>query len=141
MSEWIPPEHREINEFLIYWGMWLRIRLQQGHCGSAEHRWRSPQCWDDKEAKALTDEGKALLVEHQMRIIPRISRKLLKLKYVGRADPEFIIKRLRLREYEQSLYTARQIVLNLVRHELWPTIHGRFHGISLDIKKLDAHTQ
>jgi hypothetical protein len=73
------------------------------------------------------------MIEQQMRIIPKLSRKLLKLKYVLRADKEFTARRLKfhVKRYDQLLYTARQIVLNLTRHQLEPTVHGRFSNVRL----------
>jgi hypothetical protein len=129
--EWIQPEHREIHDFLTQWGRWLKTQIIQGHCGSIEHRWRSPQCWNDPQPKLEVNEGQALLIESLMRIVPKVSRKVLKLRYVHKADPEFIIKRLRLRDYSIVIYTARQIVLNLTRHRLAPSVHGVFHNLSL----------
>jgi hypothetical protein len=66
-----------------------------------------------------------------MRVVPKGSRKLLKFRYVYQADHAWITKRLRLQDYPQSLYTARQIVLNLTRHKLAPTVHGKFYNLSL----------
>ena len=133
MTEWVQPEHREIHNWLMQWGGYLRTHLQYGHCGSAEWRWRSPQCWDERNPRPPEpDLTKALLVEELMRIVPRSSRKLLKFKYVLRADEGWIRKKIRVRDYNQALYTARQIILNLVRHKLFPTSYGRFHHLALD---------
>ena len=140
-QEWIPPEHREIHEFLLHWGRWLQFHGVQGHCASIEHRFRSPQCWDERNPRPPEpDLERAMLIEGLMRIVPRMSRKILKLKYVRRADREFISKRLRLHveHYEQTLYTARQIVLNLTRHKLAPTLHGRFHNLVLSDYLVEA---
>ena len=129
-SEWIHPEHREIHDYLLHWGRWLRTSYIQGMCGSVEHKYTSPQRWYPPEPKPEPpEEQKALLVERCMRIVHKGPRRLLKFKYVYRADQEWIQKRLRLRDYSESLYTARQIVLNLVRHELYPMTHGRFHHL------------
>jgi hypothetical protein len=130
-DEWIAPEHREIHEFLLHWGRWLRSHGVPGHCASIEHRFRSPQCWDERNPRPPEPDLRcALLIEGLMRIVPRVSRKILKLKYVHRGDAAFIQKRMRfhVERYEQELYTARQIVLNLTRHALAPTVHGRFHN-------------
>lgn len=125
MSEWVQPEHKETHDFLIHWGRWLRSAHLQGHCASIEHRYRSPQCWDERNPRPEEpDLSKALLIERQMRIIQKQPRKLLKLKYVLRCDKDFIIKRMRLKEYDQSLYTARQIIKNLCWAELAPTLKG-----------------
>lgn len=132
MSEWVQPEHREIHEFLIHWGRWLRSSYQQGHCGSIEHRWKSPQCWYPLEPKPEPpEEQKALAVERCMRIIYKTPRRILKFKYVYRADREWIVKRMRLKDYDQDLYTARQIVLNLLRVQIFPHSHGTFHHLDL----------
>jgi hypothetical protein len=132
MSEWVHLEHREIHDFLLHWGRWLRTRKIQGHCASIEHRYKSPQCWDERNPRPEEpDLSKACLIEKQMRIVPKNSRKLLKLKYVLRCDKEFIIKRLRPKDYDQSLYTARQIIKNLCWAQLAPTLKGRFHDSSL----------
>ena len=136
MSEWVQPEHREIDEFLTSWGRWLKTKQIQGHCGSIEHQWRSPQCWDERHPRPEINESQAELIESLMRIVPKHSRKLLKLKYVHRCDPVFITRRLRLKDYPQALYTARQIILNLARHALHPEKHGR----SLALSKELAHT-
>jgi hypothetical protein len=55
-----------------------------------------------------------------MRIIQPKPRKLLKLKYVYRADREWISKRLRFHQvqYDESLYTARQIIKRLALPEV-----------------------
>jgi hypothetical protein len=144
VTEWIPPEHREIHEFLLHWGRWLQAHPIQGHCASIEHRFRSPQCWDERNPRPPEpDLARAMLIEGLMRIVPRVTRKILKLKYVHRADPEFIARRLRFHvkpheRYEQELYTARQIVLNLTRHALAPTVHGRFHNLVLSDYLVEA---
>jgi len=133
MTEWVQPEHREIHELLVNWGRWALNRSSQGHCASIEHRYRSPQCWNDPQPKIEHNEQLAFLIEQSMRIVPKLSRKLLKLKYVVRCDKEFICKRLRfhMERYDQALYTARQIVLNLTRHQLAPNVHGRFNNLRL----------
>ena len=134
MTDWVPPEHREIHEFLLHWGRWLRSRGTQGHCASVEHRYRSPQCWDERNPRPPEPDARcAETIESLMRIVPRVSRKILKLSYVYRADGEFIARRLRfhVERYEEALYTARQIVLNLTRHKLAPTMHGSFHNLRL----------
>ncbi len=133
MTEWVQPEHREIHELLVNWGRWAVSRTGQGHCASMEHRYRSPQCWSDPQPKIEHNEQLAFLIEQSMRIVPKLSRKLLKLKYVVRCDKEFISKRLRfhVERYDQALYTARQIVLNLTRHQLAPNVHGRFNNLRL----------
>ena len=133
-SEWVPPEHREIHEFLSHWGRWLKSRGIQGHCASIEHRYRSPQCWDERNPRPPEpDERQALLIEGLMRVVPRVSRKILKLRYVHQADAAFIAKRLRFHvdHYETELYRARQIVLNLTRHRLAPTVHGKLNNLVL----------
>src|SRR5258706_9264572 len=133
MTEWVQPEHREIHELLVNWGRWALSRIGQGHCASMEHRYRSPQCWNDPQPRIEHNEQLAFLIEQSMRIVPKLSRKLLKLKYVVRCDKEFISKRLRfhVERYDQALYTARQIVLNLTRHQLAPNVHGRFNNLRL----------
>lgn len=140
--EWVHPEHREIHDYLIHWGRWLRSSYPQGMCRSIEHRYKSPQCWYPLEPKPEPpEERKAVLVEGCMRIVPRPSRKLLKFKYVYHADQEWIQKRLHLHAdaYTEKLYTARQIVLNLVRAELFPGVHGRFHHLPLDTALVSAN--
>jgi hypothetical protein len=138
-SEWVPPEHREIHEFLDHWGRWLKSRGIQGHCASIEHRYRSPQCWDERNPRPPEPDAKrAELVESLMRIVPRLSRRVLKLRYVHRADNSFIAKRLKLKDCDAALYTARQIVLNLTRHALAPTVHGRFHNLVLSDYLVEA---
>jgi hypothetical protein len=132
MQESIPPEHAEIHGYLTHWGRWVRSRASQGHCGSLEHRYRSPQRWESPTPRPEEINATcAVLVETCMRVVPKGSRKLLKFRYVYLADLEWITKRLRLPDYPQSLYTARQIVLNLTRHKLAPTVHGKFHNLSL----------
>ena len=132
MSEWIQPEHRETHEFLLDWGRWSREHTIQGHCKSMEHRYRSPQCWYPQEPRPQTpDEMKATSVEHCMRIVPKLSRKLLKFKYIYRADQAWISKRLRVSDYSQALYTARQIIKNLLWAQLAPTIHGKLYDYRL----------
>ena len=140
-SEWIAPEHREIHDFLCHWGRWLKSRGVQGHCASIEHRYRSPQCWDERNPRPEEpDVRRAELVEGLMRIVPRLSRRVLKLKYVHRGDAAFIAKRLRfpMEHYDTELYRARQIVLNLTRHALAPTIRGRFHNLVLSDYLVEA---
>lgn len=133
MTEWVQPEHREIHDLLINWGRWAITPRTQAHCASIEHRFKSPQCWNDPEPKTEHNEQLAFLIEHSMRIIPKLSRKLLKLKYVLKADRQFISKRLKfhVERYDQLLYTSRQIALNLTRHQLAPTVHGRFNNLRL----------
>ncbi len=131
-SEMVAPEHLEIHEFLQQWGRWVLSRRVNGHCASIEHRYKSPQCWDERNPRPPeVNERAATLIESLMRIVPKAARKLLKLRYVYRADRDFITKRMRLREFDQALYTARQIVLNLTRHALWPISHGKFNNLSL----------
>ena len=140
-QDWVPPEHREIHEFLQHWGRWLQWHNSVGHCASMEHRYRSPQCWEERNPRPPEpDAGQAQLIEGLMRIVPRVSRKLLKLRYVHRGDAAFIAKRLRfpIEQYDQALYTARQIVLNLTRHKLAPTVHGRFHNLVLSDYLVEA---
>ena len=76
-----------------------------------------------------------------MRIIHKGPRRILKFKYVYRADQEWIQKRLHLHAdaYTEKLYLARQIVLNLVRAELYPGTHGRFHHLTLAIPEVSAN--
>jgi hypothetical protein len=134
MAEWVQPEHREIHDWLTQWGAWLRGHQSQRHCESAEWQYRSPQCWNDRNPKPEEpNPTQALTIEGLMRIVPKTSRKLLKLRYVYRAEPDWIAKRLRfhVEHYPQHLSTARQIVLNLTRHKLAPTMHGSFHNSSL----------
>ena len=134
MTEWVHPEHREIHIYLNEWGNWLRSRTIQGHCASIEHRYKSPQCWDERNPRPIEpDLSKAYLIERNMRIVPKGSRKLLKLKYVLRCDKDFITKRLRLREYEVSLYTARQIIKNLCLTQSEHILPDRFHNLSSDV--------
>src|SRR5882762_3259924 len=103
--DWVPPEHREIHEFLQHWGRWLRTRPAKGHCASIEHRYRSPQCWDERNPRPPEPElGKAILIEELMRIVPRLARKILKLAYVYHADGQFIARRLRLKDFDSALY-------------------------------------
>jgi hypothetical protein len=133
-SEWVHPEHREIHDWLTHWGRWLQTARTPSHCDSAEWQYRSPQCWDERNPKPQApNESHAATIESLMRITPKLSRKLLKLKYVYRAEPSWIAKRLRfpVKHYPQQLYAARQIVLNLTRHKLASTMHGRFHNLSL----------
>src|ERR1700704_2290016 len=134
MTEWVQPEHREVHDLLTNWGRWALSRSSPGHCASIEHRYNSPQCWNDRNPRPEEpNQPAALMIEQQMRIIPKLSRKLLKLKYVLRADKQFTSRRLRFHvdRYDQLLYTARQIVLNLTRHQLAPNVHGRFSNLKL----------
>jgi len=134
MAEWVQHEHREIHAFLTAWGSWCRWSPAPAHCASIEHRYKSPQCWYPPEPRPPpVDEAQALLIERQMRIVQRVPRKLLKFRYVYRAEPIWIARRLRFHalEFDQRLYTARQIVLNLTRHSLAPMVHGRFHNLRL----------
>lgn len=133
-NEWVHPEHREIHEWLIEWGRWLKQGgAPNGHCASIEHRYKSPQCWDERNPRPPEpDIARALLIEGLMRIVPRVSRKLLKLRYMMGGEEVWISRRLRLKgDWVQHLYTARQIVLNLTRHQLAPTLHGRFSQFRL----------
>ena len=132
MHETIPPEHAEIHDYLIHWGRWVRTTNPQHHCGSLEHLYRSPQHWESPNPRPPEiNAACAILVETCMRVVPKGSRKLLKFRYVYLADREWITKRLRLQDFSQALYTARQIVLNLTRHAIAPTVHGKFHNLSL----------
>lgn len=134
MTEWVQPEHRETHEYLLAWGQWLKTRYPQGHCGSMEYHYRSPQCWDERNPRPQTpDESKALIIEHIMYWVEALSRKLLIRKYYQRGMPEWIARKLHFpfHQYDQRLYTARQCVLNLTRAELMPTIHGRFYNLRL----------
>ena len=134
MTEYVPTEHREIHDFLTTWGRWAVSHKVSGHCASMEHRYRSPQCWNDRDPRPEEPNLEiAVMIEGLMRIVPKVSRKILKLKYVAKADKRFTSQRLRFHpaKYDQLLYTARQIVLNLTRHKLAPTIHGRFNNLSL----------
>jgi len=128
--EWIPPEHQETHDFLIHWGRWLRFTLPQGHCASIEHRYRPPPCWYPLEPRPEEpDIKKAELVEQLMRIVPKYSRKILKFRYLYRADREWMTKRLRSKDLDQEIYTARQIIKNLLWAKLAPTIKGRFNNL------------
>jgi len=123
MPEWIPPEHRDTDYLLKHWGRWVRSSTTQGYCGSIEHRYKSPQCWYPPNPKPeQPDELAALLIERFMRIIAKQPRKLLKFKYVYQADQAYIAQRLKLKDYDQALYTARQIILNLTSPSIKRTL-------------------
>lgn len=133
-DEWVHPEHREIHKWLIEWGRWLKAGgAANGHCASIEHRYKSPQCWDERNPRPPEpDLARAVLIEGLMRIVPKLSRKLLKLRYMMGGEEVWISRRLRLKgDWVQHLYTARQIVLNLTRHRLAPTLHGKFSQFKL----------
>ena len=145
-DEWIPPEHREVHDYLISWGRWLWTHYPQGHCRSIEHRFRlkprgddTPNGWGDwlttppPQTPIPIEEGKALIVECQMRWLPELHRDLLALKYYRRGTSQWIARKLRIKPHEfgDKLYAARQNVLNLTRADLWPTVRGRFHNLRL----------
>jgi hypothetical protein len=127
MGEWVQPEHREVHDYLLHWGRYVRVSYPQGHCWSIEHRYRSPQCWYPPDPKpAPVNATWASLVERNMRIVPRVSRRLLKFKYVDRADHAWIRRRLHLRDFDPELYKARQIIKNLTSELAVTSI--RFHN-------------
>ena len=129
--EWVHPEHREVHDYLLHWGRWLRVSNPQGQCRSIEHRYRSPQCWYPPEPRPEPpEEQKAQSIEKVMRIVQKGPRRLLKFKYVYRADREWISKRLRLDgdRYETQLYTARQIIKVLTFPKLVPTLIVSTHN-------------
>ena len=146
MTEWIQPEHREIHEWLQSWGRWLKTQVGQGHCASIEHRYIRKNAaydaatgWGDwnttppkRPPEMPLNEFQATIVESVMRIVLPEPRKLLALKYYNRATPQWSARRLHFAYhlYEGKLYTARQVVLSLTRHVLFPHT-GRFHNLRL----------
>jgi len=144
--EWIPPEHREIHDYLIHWGKWLKEHHPPGHCLSIEHRYRlkrlddTPYGWGEwtttppKPPAMPPQEWMALIVERQMRWVPEDARKLLAMKYYRRGSQTWICRKLRIKPYQwgDKLYAARQNVLNLTRADLFPKKHGRFGDLNLE---------
>jgi len=44
-----------LNERLENWGRWARDRRRYNHCGSVEHKYRSPQTWHPPQPKVPVD--------------------------------------------------------------------------------------
>ena len=119
----------DIEDILMNWARWVRVRQVQGHCASIEHRYRmksradsTPTGWGDwlitpPSRPALpVDALSALAVERVMRLVPRGHRKALKLCYVFNMPNKLICLRLviRLADWDRFLVDARCMVANLL---------------------------
>jgi len=103
----------ELEKRLINWGRCQRDRARWSHCASIEHRWRSPQCWDQSEPKPDTDLLDAFLVEKAwVRMMSPRSKQLLRLLYVKRWQPMQILWRIKERGDFQSHLTVAQSAIN-----------------------------
>lgn len=103
---------------LLNWANWaLYGRGGKGHCGSIEHRWRSPQCWYPQEPVIPVDVLDALNVEHCMVRLPAFERRLLKEHYVWRRSARNICRGLAIHKdrFAELLRRARLMVRNLLR--------------------------
>ena len=106
-----------IDATLRNWGSWARERPIYGHCHSIEHRYRSPQCWNEVLPKVLIDPLQALETERVMRFLPRKHRLALKFNYVFRAPWRWSCQRLVLRYdlWGEHLSDAQNMVANRLR--------------------------
>jgi hypothetical protein len=122
-----------IHERLIEWGRWVRLRPQQGHCASIEHRYRrvikegdTRTGWGDYftepplQLMTPIDEFRALEVEKIMRHLPAKHRLALALHYVDRTPFKRACKRLAIGylTWDDLLGDAQRMVGNLLtRHK------------------------
>ncbi len=106
----------ELGRLLKQWGRWGRESLRYGHCGSTEHKYRSPQCWDAPEPKPPPlDLAEIMAVERaisgQEPLQPKWRYPLV-YHYVHRAVERVAIKEIRkiyrvgiaIHHYDQLLY-------------------------------------
>lgn len=99
----------EIERRLTEWARWLRSSPARGHCASLEHRYRSPQCWDEINPSNPISTLDAAEIEDIVVALPEKYKKLAKYHYVYRMAQHFICRRLRFRhaEYDNEMNSLR----------------------------------
>ena len=98
------------------WAHWLRSRPASATCASAEHLYRSPQCWYPPAPRHEPDIADALLVESAVTRLPAAEREMLKSVYVYRSRPEVVRRRMKLEadEYTELLAMAHALLQSVL---------------------------
>lgn len=125
-----------VHERLIEWGRYQRSRGAGGqHCGSVEHRWRSPQIWHPPGPRPLDiDHQAAEQVEAAVVTLTTIRRAVLVDHYVYRADPRSTARRagFPVTDYDVYLKAAAAEVGGLLQSpEPWYSMSGQFDSSRL----------
>jgi hypothetical protein len=89
---------------------WIKWAQQDGwhsnHCGSAEFKYRAPQCWEAPEPRAFIDTIDALRVERAWRQLSAEAKLLLKAQYLVPDHPRAVARKLGIHWAEIAPRTA-----------------------------------
>lgn len=113
----VPSDLQWVHEELENWGRWSRCRPHQGHCASAEHRYRAPRVAEGGERSVAIAGGRAAVLHPHVCALPEQQRWMLHLWYVHRASIGLIRRRLGLHgdAVPVELNRARRMVANRLR--------------------------
>lgn len=117
--EYVPADLQGIHERLLNWARWQWSSARGSvQLGSAETRYRSPQCWHPVTPSIPVDLLDAVEVEKSLRLIPLAPwRAMLKNHYVLRLPADRCCRMLGVRfaEYGMQLNRARIMARNVLR--------------------------
>lgn len=115
----VPEDLREIDARLRNWAAWSRDKMRQGHCRSIEFRYVAPRIKEaeDLQATAPPDVLDAAAMHPIVCLLPYSHRWVLHLHLIHRAPPNFIRRKLGLRQDELAyeLNRARTMARNIAR--------------------------
>lgn len=111
------PIFKTIDDALGNWARWSRERRGQGHCASIEHRFRTPNHFHPPSPNPSIDVFSALIVEREMRQLPREHRLAVIYHYVWLAPSRYICRMLRLSHSDWPWFLADGVsmIANRVR--------------------------
>ncbi len=122
--------HTELVRLLAQWARWARETMRYGHCGSVEHKYRSPQCWWPEEPRPPEiNTREAMAVERAIVGLPGLPEKhriVLVWTWVHRCKEPWIITRqakkryrvwVRPQDVQEVLHDAERMVANRLRRQ------------------------
>lgn len=100
----------EFQRLLYQWSRWVRQTMPFHHCGSVEHKYLSPQCWNEPEPRPPEiNTREALAAEHAILGLPDKHRAVFVYRHVHRVKEPHIMARLIRRRYRVAENTRGRI--------------------------------
>jgi len=118
----------EYQRLINQWARWSRETFRYGHCGSIEHKYLSPQCWESPEPRPPEINLKEVMqVERAVIQLPDKHRIVLIWSRVHRVKEPWAIARQAKKRHrvwvnphkvEDLIYEAEKMVSNRLRNLL-----------------------
>lgn len=110
----------DIQDRLVNWARWAKVRPKYSTCRSLEHKYKSPQTWHEQEPRIEVNILDAVIIEKALVNIafPKRHRELIKYAYLyAGINPMKICRKLGIRngEIEMELRLAISMLENRIK--------------------------